>query len=431
MSEDFGYDFDGDGYDESNMLTSVGGNDLVDWDDNGNLVCDGVSSFEYNYDNKMYGASCIAEPNIFVAVGYDCENNRVSRISGDANGNFTSRKYILDYSGGLPKVLVELESDGGGWSVVARNYHYGDRLISSVDGSGSSRFYVHDRNGNVRNVINSSGSVLNSYSYTPYGEDIAAQCAEMVENRWKYTGQYEDREIGQYYLRARQYSPYLARFNGYDPVYGDYSEPFTLHQYLYCLNDPVNRYDPDGRFSLGGIATGAAIGASLNGLSAYASGERGLGLLAPILKGAIAGGLTSSFQIGIFAKFAGNSKIGMKAFEFIYQANKPGRRGMIKGAWAGISGGIAEGLVDGKVDMERLFANIAGGALLGRFMQPFAEHNYSSIPSVQRIFQERYGDMADDFIKQLGLDYFLLQGLELIAGPAVGQNIDLLLDDSE
>ena len=228
------------------MLTSVGGNDLVDWDDNGNLVCDGVSSFEYNYDNKMYGASCIAEPNIFVAVGYDCENNRVSRISGDANGNFTSRKYILDYSGGLPKVLVELEPDGGGWSVVARNYHYGDRLISSVDGSGSSRFYVHDRNGNVRNVINSSGSVLNSYSYTPYGEDIAAQCAETVENRWKYTGQYEDREIGQYYLRARQYSPYLARFNGYDPVYGDYTEPFTLHQYLYCANDPINFFDPTG-----------------------------------------------------------------------------------------------------------------------------------------------------------------------------------------
>ena len=246
LSEDFGYDFDGDGYDESNMLTSVGGNDLVDWDDNGNLVCDGVSSFEYNYDNKMYGASCIAEPNIFVAVGYDCENNRVSRISGDANGNFTSRKYILDYSGGLPKVLVELEPDGSGWSVAARNYHYGDRLISSVDGIGSSRFYVHDRNGNVRNVIDSSGSVLNSYSYTPYGEDIAAQCAETVENRWKYTGQYEDREIGQYYLRARQYSPYLARFNGYDPVYGDYSEPFTLHQYLYCLNDPINKVDWTG-----------------------------------------------------------------------------------------------------------------------------------------------------------------------------------------
>ena len=242
------------------MLTSVGGNDLVDWDDNGNLVCDGVSSFEYNYDNKMYGASCIAEPNIFVVVGYDCENNRVSRISGDANGNFTSRKYILDYSGGLPKVLVELEPDGSGWSVAARNYHYGDRLISSVDGSGSSRFYVHDRNGNVRNVINSSGSVLNSYSYTPYGEDIAAQCAETVENRWKYTGQYEDREIGQYYLRARQYSPYLARFNGYDPVYGDYSEPFTLHQYLYCLNDPVNRTDWSGEAPVNSTETTVATG---------------------------------------------------------------------------------------------------------------------------------------------------------------------------
>ena len=281
-SESFGYDFDDDGVDESNMLTSVGGNDLVDWDDSGNLVCDGISTFSYNYDNKMLNAYGIDEPNVFVAIGYDCANNRVYRVSRDVDSNYTVRKYLLDYSGGLPKVLVELELDGsGGWDIVAQNYHYGDRLVTSIDSSGNSRFYVHDRNGNVRNVINSSGSVLNSYTYTPYGEDIAAQCVETVDNNWKYTGQYHDKEIGQYYLRARMYSPYLSRFNGYDPVYGGYTEPLTLHQYLYCLNDPVNRVDLSGEFSMGGTMTAIGIGmnfmaAGMDGMSAlhhYANGN--------------------------------------------------------------------------------------------------------------------------------------------------------------
>ena len=112
-----------------------------------------------------------------------------------------------------------------------------------------------------------SGSVLNSYTYTPYGEDIASKCVETVDNNWKYTGQYHDKEIGQYYLRARQYSPYLSRFNGYDPVYGGYTEPLTLHQYLYCLNDPVNRVDLTGEFSTTETTTTSGISNAANGLS--------------------------------------------------------------------------------------------------------------------------------------------------------------------
>ena len=39
---------------------------------------------------------------------------------------------------------------------------------------------------------------------------------------------------------------------------GKYQEPLTLHRYLYCLNDPVNRYDLDGRLP---CATGNLAGA--------------------------------------------------------------------------------------------------------------------------------------------------------------------------
>ena len=58
--------------------------------------------------------------------------------------------------------------------------------------------------------------------------------------------------------RARMYDPEMKRFTSRDPVRGKYQEPLTLHRYLYCLNDPVNRYDLDGRLP---CATGNLAGA--------------------------------------------------------------------------------------------------------------------------------------------------------------------------
>jgi RHS repeat-associated protein len=49
-----------------------------------------------------------------------------------------------------------------------------------------------------------------------------------------------------YYCDARHYSS--GRFLTRDPVRGKFSEPMTLHQYLYCMNDPINRIDPTGEF---------------------------------------------------------------------------------------------------------------------------------------------------------------------------------------
>lgn len=130
-------------------------------------------------------------------------------------------------------------------------------------------FYLHDRLGSVRMLIDNTAAVKNTYTYNPYGEDITSECtpdAAAVDNPWKYTGQYHDKEIDQYHLRARQYDPHIARFTGRDPINGDFKEPMTLHAYLYCLNDPLNRTDLSGEFSLTELAYTTAISATLGGI---------------------------------------------------------------------------------------------------------------------------------------------------------------------
>jgi RHS repeat-associated protein len=110
-------------------------------------------------------------------------------------------------------------------------------------------FYIHDRLGSVRLVISDAADVNNSYTYSPSGEMFASECTETVYNPFLFTGQWWDPEIRQYYLRARMYDPRLGRFTSRDPVMGKFQEPLTLHAYLYCVNDPTNRIDPEGRLS--------------------------------------------------------------------------------------------------------------------------------------------------------------------------------------
>jgi len=125
-------------------------------------------------------------------------------------------------------------------------------------------FYVHDRLGSVRMVVQYNGTdavnTANSYTYTPYGQFY--EFAETVVNPWTFTGQWYDEEIAQYYLRARQYDPAMMRFTSRDPVKGEQDEPLTLHKYLYCLNDPIDRIDPSGKISAASLANAVVTGCS-------------------------------------------------------------------------------------------------------------------------------------------------------------------------
>ena len=108
---------------------------------------------------------------------------------------------------------------------------------------------LHDRLGSVRILIDTAGNVLRSYTYGPFGEvleEFAEDDPAAPSNSLMFTGQWFDSEIDQYYLRARMYDPHIGRFTSRDPVTGKFEEPLTLHKYLYCINDPMNRIDPWG-----------------------------------------------------------------------------------------------------------------------------------------------------------------------------------------
>ena len=202
-------------------------------------------TYTFNWDNKLRKAEWPG--NNSIELKYDPLGNRVYKKS-TASGSATERKYVVDITGELPVILMELNGSGG----IVKTYVYANsEVIAQHDGDTSDDryFYLHDRLGSVRLVIDDQGAVKNTYTYEPFGEMFATECTETTENPFKFAGQWFDAEIEEYYLRARQYNPHLSRFTSRDPAEGKFEQPLTLNRYLYCENDPINRFDPDGASS--------------------------------------------------------------------------------------------------------------------------------------------------------------------------------------
>ncbi len=275
-------------YSYTGDLMTASGSDSLSWDDNGRLTTSISASIVYNWDGKLQSATSGSDS---ISCKYDPHGNRIyksSTVSG-------SQKYILDVSGKLPVVLAIVDANDN--SVDNKFFYANSQVISQQIGA-NKYFYLHDRLGSVRAMINTSGSIVNSYTYEPFGADYSV--SETVYNPFGFTGQWYDAEIGQYYLRARMYDPQIMRFTSRDPVKGKYQEPQTLHAYLYCINNPVIYTDPSGEFFA------YSIGLQMRKMSAVvAVGVKGLagGLVNTInaVNTMTASMLTSASNYGYFA----------------------------------------------------------------------------------------------------------------------------------
>jgi RHS repeat-associated protein len=158
-------------------------------------------------------------------------------------------------------VLSVLEANDNK-AIIKTYVHVNNQILMQHDGDVNSPryFYLHDRLGSVRQIIDSSGDVANCYYCTPWGGVTGSESDETVSNWYGWAGYLSDEEIGSYYCNARQYN--AARFMTRDPVSGSFREPMTLHVYLYCLNDPINRTDPTGEKSLAEMTAATKVWAT-------------------------------------------------------------------------------------------------------------------------------------------------------------------------
>ena len=130
-------------------------------------------------------------------------------------------------------------------------------------------YYLYNAHGDVIGLTDESGTVVNSYAYSPWGE-IRTQ-TESVKNPIKYAGEYYDDELDMLYLRARYYDPQIGRFICLDAEKGSIQNPMDMNRYVYCRNNPLKYVDPTGNFFL--QAAQAATNPYLHKLVWYTGAE--------------------------------------------------------------------------------------------------------------------------------------------------------------
>jgi RHS repeat-associated protein len=162
---------------------------------------------------------------------------------------------------------------------------------------GETYYYHTNARGDVVAMSDSSGAVVNTYAYDPWGTLLAS--SETVANPYRYASYRYDTATGLYYCWNRYYAPELARFLTRDIYPGELSDPVTMNPYLYCGGDPVNRVDPTGMYSAevlaysieGGVQYGLDTGVLLfTGCSAaflvvgFGTGNPGLVLASQVVR---------------------------------------------------------------------------------------------------------------------------------------------------
>ena len=159
----------------------------------------------------------------------------------DANGIRTQKndkQYIIDINN---NVVAETDSAGA----IESEILWGNGKPLARKTNGSWYYYIYNAHGDVVGLVNDTGTVVNTYEYTPWGE--IHNETETVDNPIKYAGEYYDDELGMYYLRARYYDPQIGRFTSRDIEEGEISNPLDMNRYVYCRNNPIKYVDPTGK----------------------------------------------------------------------------------------------------------------------------------------------------------------------------------------
>jgi RHS repeat-associated protein len=228
--------------DAADRMTSANGVAYA-WDDNGNLLNDGVRSYSYDFANRL---TEVSGQGTSFSFGYDGLDNRYQQTV-----NTQTTTYLLDQAAGLSQVLY----DGNA------SYYYGLGRISQQE-NGLSDYFLTDGLGSVRQLANQSGSVTFGQAFDPFGNSIGQ--SGLGGGNYGYAGEWTDGS-GLQNLRARYYSPAQGRFLTKDSFSGFLNQPSTLNAYAYTTNNPVLMRDPTGHTpTLVTALFGALLGGAVN-----------------------------------------------------------------------------------------------------------------------------------------------------------------------
>jgi len=117
----------------------------------------------------------------------------------------------------------------------------------------TSYFTCFDGNKNISDYVDSNGTVVAHYEYSPFGQITSATGSLKDDFEYRFSSEYSDSESGFVYYNFRYYSPKLGRWLSKDPV----EEKGGLNLYVFVGNDGIGTWDLFGLCITGSCTTPA------------------------------------------------------------------------------------------------------------------------------------------------------------------------------
>jgi RHS repeat-associated protein len=247
-------------FSDAHELTNVSGGSnpgsLV-FDPNGNLVTDNTKghTYQWNIEGQLISSDTDADTYADVTFEYDALGRRVKK----GNNVYIYHGY---------QVVSEYTS-GSSASAPNENYVYGTYIDEPLlkDGTGGIVFYHHNGQYSVSMLTDSSGNVVERYSYTAEGDSTiyapngtTVRSSSNYANHLSYTGRPIDLETGLFYFRLRYYMPGTGSFISRDPIgYVDGSSLY-LGYFLLRYLDPLGLSALDDENTIGVFFGGTGMG---------------------------------------------------------------------------------------------------------------------------------------------------------------------------
>lgn len=259
----------------------IGWNGATDsYDADGNLISNGTDTYVWNARNQLVAIQ--QGGNTVASFNYDPLGRRAS---ADLNGTTTG--YLYDGWNAAQ------ETRGGNATSILGGLAIDERF-ARTDVSGRTYFLTDALNSTV-GLTDSSGALVEQYSYAPYGAVTASNSS--FDNPFQYTGREND-GTGLDFYRARYYAPEMGRFISEDPMgFAGGQSNF----YAYSYGNPVDFIDPTGRGpDLFEVGAGATIGGASAIATGYLNGESDANLMLDTGQGIVVGafaGATSDYPL--------------------------------------------------------------------------------------------------------------------------------------
>ena len=196
------------------------------------------NEIRYTYSasgEKLCARYYMAVPNVTRTFGVKPEGYPQSQVMCVYQYDYLMGGTIVLWDGMTDKVLFD-----GGYAKATR--------LSLTNYGFDMYYYNKDHLGNNREVVNASGSVHQVTNYYPFGAPYADPNAVMgsTVQPFKYNGKELDTMHGlnTYDYGARQYYSIVGRWDRIDPLCEKY---YSVSPYVYCMNNPINAFDPDGK----------------------------------------------------------------------------------------------------------------------------------------------------------------------------------------